>query len=267
MTRRVKPKLFVFDMDGTALGGHEPYEQFPRPFAKFLDELTERGIRWSTNTTWSPDMIHKVAQRSAVKSRPACLTGQTGRLLATVRNGRAVADKKHEESILRREARFKARHWPTIRKLFMALLRDNLVDRLSFGFWNQNMVTFSCKKRHAKRVWRVLHPLLASGHYYTFNGREEGATGWLIPVFMNKGEIMKTLQKRFKLGPENIIVAGDAMNDWQMFDPTLARWMVCPANADPRIKEKVLGHGGVVGTKKYSWGVIEATRKILAQLG
>ena len=32
------PKLFVTDLDGTALGGgYEPYAKFPDHFSKFLD--------------------------------------------------------------------------------------------------------------------------------------------------------------------------------------------------------------------------------------
>jgi len=48
---RSQIKLFVFDLDGTALGGHVPYDQFPKPFADFLDDLARRGCRWATNTT------------------------------------------------------------------------------------------------------------------------------------------------------------------------------------------------------------------------
>jgi len=255
--------LFVFDFDGTALGGHKPYEQFPRPFARFLDELDSKGIRWATNTTWSPDPEFSVASHSGVKSSPVFLTGQTGRLLATVKNGRVIHDEAYEKAIARREKRFKKKNWPLVRKIFQELLKDNLVDRLCFNFYNQNMVSFSCRKRDAAKVWRILDPLLTSGEFYAFP--PGGASGTLFPKFMNKGEVMKVLLKRLRLGPENVIVAGDGINDLHMFDPRLARGMVCPANADPLIKERVRRFGGVVARKKYSWGVIEGVRKVLAR--
>ena len=256
-------KLFVFDFDGTALGGHEPYDQFPRPFAKFLDELDAKGIRWATNTTWAPDPIYAVARRSGVRSEPVFLTGQTSRLLATVKNGEVVHDEEYEKSILRRERRFKRKNWPQVRRIFMKLLRADLVDRICFDFFGQNSVTFSCKKKDSRRVWRMIAPLLESGEYYSFSGTLGGTSGTLLSRHMNKGEIMKVLLRRLKLKPENVIVAGDGTNDLHMFDPRFAKWMVCPANASPLIKERVRQFGGVVGRKKFSWGIIEGVRKIL----
>jgi hydroxymethylpyrimidine pyrophosphatase-like HAD family hydrolase len=47
-----KNKLLIFDFDGTALGGHKPYKQFPPEFAAFLDGLGSSGIQWATATTW-----------------------------------------------------------------------------------------------------------------------------------------------------------------------------------------------------------------------
>ena len=118
-------KLLVFDFDGTALGGHTPYDQFPRPFAKFLDELHRSGIRWATNTTWPPDAQFNVIKRSGVKSKPAFLTGQTGRSMATVENNRLVTDVKHEKMVLSRDKRFKRKHWPAIRGILLSLLQKD----------------------------------------------------------------------------------------------------------------------------------------------
>ena len=86
----------------------------------------------------------------------------------------------------------------------------------------------------------------------------------LLSKHMNKGNIMKVLLRRLKLKPENVIVAGDGGNDLHMFDPRYAKWMVCPANASPLIKERVREHGGILARKKYSWGIIEGVRKILS---
>ena len=96
----------MFDFDGTALGGQQPYDQFPKPFARFVDKLRSVGIGWATNTTWSPDAQLSVARRGGVKSDPTFLTGQTGRLLAAVEGGRLVPDTAHEQRIVRREKRF-----------------------------------------------------------------------------------------------------------------------------------------------------------------
>ena len=260
-------KLFVFDFDGTALGGHVPYDQFPRPFARFLDGLPDLGIRWATNTTWSLEAQLTLIKRSRVKSEPAFLTGQTGRLLATVEGGRLVPDLEYEKSTLRRERRFKKKVWPQVRETFLKLLDERLVDRISFGFYDQNMITFTCEKGRAARAWEVLDPLLSSGLYYSWAGTVGGNTATLLPKYFHKGNIIKTMQKRLGVGPEQTIVAGDGTNDLHMFERRCARWMVCPANADPLVKQKVESLGGVVATKEFSWGVVSGLQKVLAQLG
>ena len=42
----MQEKLFITDLDGTALGGDfEQYARFPDSFSKFLDKLTDVGWR------------------------------------------------------------------------------------------------------------------------------------------------------------------------------------------------------------------------------
>ena len=255
----------MFDFDGTALGGHTPYDQFPRPFARFLDKLASMGIGWATNTTWSPDSQLNVIRRSGVRSDPTFLTGQTGRLLATVQDGRLIPDHAHERSIIAREKRFRRRNWPLVRRLLLKLLNDNLVNRIAFDLFHQNMITFTSVKGQTASVWDVLDPLLATGLYYSWTPRH-GRSGTLLASFQNKGEVVRLLRRRLRLKPDNIIVAGDASNDLHMFDPRCARWMVCPRNAEPCIKRLVQRHSGVVATKDFSWGVIEGVRSILSHV-
>ena len=259
----MKIKLFVFDWDGTALGGHLPYDQFPKAFASFLDELDRRGVRWATNTTWAPDSQHAVIKRSRVRSDPVFLSGGTGLFLATIRLGRLVHDARYERQVLRRQQAFHARNWPHIRRLFQVLLKRNLVDSLSYNYDQpQCMLTFTCRPGNAKKIRGVLAPLLDAGDYYPWDpGRQANVT--LLPHFMNKGGVVAVMQQRLRITAENTIVAGDGINDLPMFDPAIARWAVCPENADDRIKKAVRAMGGIVARQRYSWGVVEGARKIL----
>jgi hydroxymethylpyrimidine pyrophosphatase-like HAD family hydrolase len=262
----MKPlKLFMFDFDGTALGGHEPYDQFPRHFSKFLDKLDAMGIRWATNTTWGPQGQYTAALRGGVKSEPVLLTGQTGRMIATVKNHKVIMEREHEQAVLRRERRFHLKHWDEVRKAALELLRRDLVDRLSLDEWNQ--VSFHCDRRHSKEVWGILRPFVESGAYYSWNAVCKGNGGMLVAYFHNKGAILKLVMKRLHIGPENVIIAGDGINDLHMFEPNLARWMVCPDNAEPLLKEKVRRYSGIVSKKKYSWGVVDGVKQVLRKLG
>ncbi len=260
-----KPRLLIFDFDGTALGGHLPYAQFPPEFVEFLDGLGPRGIHWATNTTWGPEGQFEVLQRSGLKSTPAFLTGGTGRLIARVENGVLVPDKEHEQFILEQDLTFRKRVWPRVRPIFMALLEKDLLARFSFDFFTpQSAIDFTAAPGCENAVWELIQPLIDSEDYYSF-GPSRSAAGTLLPAHMNKGEPVKIVQERLGISPEETIAAGDGFNDLHMFDPALAGWMVCPANADPLVKEHIRRCGGIVAAREFSWGVIEGVEKILSR--
>lgn len=260
---KTKIRLFVFDFDGTALGGYFPYEAFPKPFADFLDGLGKKGIKWATNTTWSPDSQYGVMVRSCVKSKPVYLSGQTGRMLATVRRGRLVHDKAYEKGVIARERLFWKKHWKEINRIGVELLRKGLVEQLELNQFNQNIISFKSRKGQGDKVWKYFEGLLKSGEYYEWDP-ERGENGTLLPMMMNKGEVLAEMQHRLGIGPENTMVAGDGINDLHMFEKRRAHWMVCPANANWQIKQAVRANGGIVAKRKYSWGVVEGAMKLMA---
>ena len=83
--QNTSPKLFVTDLDGTALGGeYRTYRRLPDPFCVFLDRLVERGCRWTINSGWKTDLQWQLVLNSVVKSRPAFLMGSAGMQLEQV---------------------------------------------------------------------------------------------------------------------------------------------------------------------------------------
>jgi hydroxymethylpyrimidine pyrophosphatase-like HAD family hydrolase len=258
-----KIRLFVFDFDGTALGGHEPYAQFPPPFAAFLNRLAERGIQWATNTTWGVVEQLEVARRSGVTAPPGLLSGQTGRQLARVVDGELVVDEEHERFIAEQDEAFHERMWPRVREVIMALLAEDVVIRIGYDIISpQRLVDFTSRPGKTERMWELLEPLLGPGDYYPFRPTHE-ETGVLLPAHMNKGSVVRTMQERLGVSPAETLVAGDAFNDLPMFDPQLCGAMVCPGNADEITKAHLRAHGGVLAESEYSWGVIEGVGRIL----
>jgi hydroxymethylpyrimidine pyrophosphatase-like HAD family hydrolase len=63
--------------------------------------------------------------------------------------------------------------------------------------------------------------------------------------------------------PEETLVAGDGFNDRHMFDPGIAKWMVCPANAGSYIKALVRKHGGIVSRLRYSRGIVRGAEELI----
>lgn len=255
-------RLFVFDWDGTALGGHDPYDRFPKEFARFLDGLAERGIGWATNTAWGVDLQYKVIKASGVKSLPVFLAGATGRMLAYVTKRGLRPDRLYERRIKSLDRIFVRRFGMTMRRIAAQLLRNGLVDQLYFNPYGQpSMAVNFAGEREARTGWRLVNPLLKSGNMYRMSGK--GNNDSILPSFMNKGAVIQYMQKKLGLQAEETMVAGDGWNDRHMFAPEVAGWMICPANAHPGIKALVRKHAGIVSRRRYSWGVIEAAEKLM----
>ncbi|MBO5201837.1 MAG: hypothetical protein J6C30_03805, partial [Lentisphaeria bacterium] len=84
-------KLFLFDLDGTALGGYEPYALFPQHFCEFLDRIHNEGWDWGINSAWDMPGQWDLAGKSPVKSRPSVLIVSFGRGIYDCRSGEPVA--------------------------------------------------------------------------------------------------------------------------------------------------------------------------------
>lgn len=256
-------RLFVFDWDGTALGGHEPYDRFPAEFIRFLDGLAKRGIVWATNTAWGVDAQYKVITSSGVKSRPVFLAGASGRFIAYVMKNRLKPDAYYARRIQLLDRRFLQRVVPDLQRIAAKLLRNGLADQLYFNPYGHHYMTVHFTNRSkARRGWRLMKQLLKSGAVYRMTDANQ--TDTLMPAHMNKGAALAYLQQRLGLKPEETLVAGDGWNDRHMFDLRVAHWMVCPANAHAGLKALVRKHGGIVSRKRYSWGIVEAAEKLLA---
>jgi len=261
-------RLFIFDWDGTALGGHEPYDRFPPGFVCFLDGLQKRGIRWVTNTTWSLENQFKVIRESGVKSSPVFLAGSSGRILGAVTGNKLKIDPAYMRRICMLDRRFFTRFGPLMRRIAARLLREELADQVYFNPYGHHYMSFHFRNAGlARRGWKIAAPLLKPGIMYrAFRPGDSVSDDSLMPFYMNKGAVIDYLRRRLGLRPEEILVAGDGFNDLHMFDPRRAKWMVCPANAHPLVKNQVRKHGGLVSKLNYSHGVVEAATRILSAI-
>jgi HAD superfamily hydrolase (TIGR01484 family) len=87
----------------------------------------------------------------------------------------------------------------------------------------------------------------------------------LSHVDFNKGTALAEISARLRIEPEEVLAAGDHLNDLPMLDKQFAHWLVAPANAVPEVKLAVSSQGGHVSSLPWSHGVAEGIR--LAQGG
>ncbi|MGV3773872.1 MAG: HAD family hydrolase [Verrucomicrobiales bacterium] len=83
----------------------------------------------------------------------------------------------------------------------------------------------------------------------------------------NKGTALAEIARRLQIKPEQIMAAGDHLNDLPMLSSEFAHWLVAPVNAINQVKEVVLRHNGYVSDKHCGAGVAQGIEQILSRLG
>ncbi len=83
----------------------------------------------------------------------------------------------------------------------------------------------------------------------------------------HKGTALAEIARRLKIKPDEIIAAGDHMNDLPMLSQEFARWLVAPVNAIESVKEKVLRQNGYVSEKHCGHGVARGIAHVLRSTG
>jgi len=258
--------LFVFDLDGTALGGYEPYERLPDPFSAFLDDLDAHGVRWGTNTTWHPRLQMQMLARSAARSRPAFLYGRTGlfRACAPSPGEAPVHDAAWERQAADLERWWQCDVVPVLHS-YVGSHAEAAAISLHPVPDEPLMVLAQFHGRAWRRHLRRLNTFLRShGHAYTQpdSGRHAAV---ILPVRMSKGAALATAQADLGVAPRRTLVAGDGENDLTMLKRRRARFQVCPANAHAAVRRAVQANRGAIGTADFADGVIQAACRVLGQ--
>ncbi|MFA7230438.1 MAG: HAD hydrolase family protein [Victivallaceae bacterium] len=246
-----KTKIFITDLDGTALGGgYKPYARFPDFFSEFLDSLAKQGCRWGINTTWDIGGQWDMVNLSNVKSRPEFMMGEFGLRLACGRNGAPEFVQPYTgEMEARLQAACATKMMPLIREICGKFNSSRL-------FYYGHLFQFHLASAENLDEFKAFSGKFFSDKELTCSFKERALS--VRPAFLNKGVPLKEIVQREKIGPDQIVVAGDEPADLDMMNPELASFFICPSNAAAEVKEHVLKHGGAVGDLPYGAGVVQA---------
>lgn len=246
-------RLFITDLDGTALGGGYPvYARIPECLAETLDLLSENGWDWAINTTWDVEGQWKLVQDSPLKSRPVYLIGEFGRKIATIQDEHLVYLQPWCDDNDRKIRDFTKRK--TV-PLMNELNRSFVPEKICFyGHLFEYVTAADCREleEFAERY----------RENEDFNIRinpEKGAFS-IRPAFLGKGPPVCEIMKLEHLTPGQVVTAGDEPPDLDMMAPEITTCPICPANADEAVKQHVRNCGGIVADKPYGAGVAAALR-------
>lgn len=244
-------KIFITDLDGTALGGNfKPYARFPDFFSDFLDSLSKQGCRWGINTSWDVGGQWDLVNISSVKSRPEFMMAEYGRRMARSSSfGPQFIQPYTDEMDVKLQEICSRKFAPLIR----AICGNFSAERILYYGHLFNFIISSTEDMEQFKEFAA--PFFNDSELIcTLKDRNLA----IRPAFLNKGVPLQEIIKRYHLAPEQIIVAGDEPADLAMMNPELASFFICPSNAAMEVKEHVMKHGGAVGELPYGVGVVQA---------
>lgn len=256
MSQNKFPKLFVTDLDGTALGGFKPYSRFPDEFAKILDELHRKGCKWATNTTWDVKSQVQLVYASSITSRPSYLVGGSGLQLYSMEEDELIKVVPYSNNMEQKLQK-------VCNEEMYSLIRDvcgkfDAKNMFFNGFW----FAIYPKEEQISELFSYVRERYSNSSRLIIGFNEKQNFINAHPAFMKKGEALKEIMRIENLTPEDVVVAGDEAMDLEMMTPELARYLICPNNASDEVKKRVLEMKGVVGKKDYGPGVVEAFKAL-----
>jgi hydroxymethylpyrimidine pyrophosphatase-like HAD family hydrolase len=253
------PKLFIVDLDGTALAkGQEPYARLSDRFSDFLDNLAEHGCEWGINSTWDVQGQWHLALVSSVKNNPKYLMGELGLRLAEIRNSSIEFIQPYTERMENRtEAEINKRMRPIVREIasqFMAKRMHFYGHLFDFSVVDDEKYAFNEFIRKFKEVEGLITSI-GDGRFSAY------------PTMLGKGHPVRELMRLKGYSPSDIVVAGDETADLDMMAPSITSNPICPSNSAASVKEHVGKSGGVISENPYGNGIMEAFYSLAAERG
>lgn len=254
------PKLFVTDLDGTALGGgYKPYARFPDHFSEFLDYLHDNGCQWAINTTWDVEGQWDLVELSNVKSKPAFFMAEFGLRLATYTE---KGPKMVQPYVNKMEKRLK-----NVQNNSMYPIVTDICSKFQpevMHFYG-HLFSFNVIANEHERF----HHYIAKN--YTDSTElnitvKDGKLG-VCPKFLHKGMALEEGLKQLSITSEEVVVAGDEIADIAMMQPHLTKFPICAENASDELKQHIKIKGGVIGSGHSSRGIIDAFQKLILCAG
>ncbi len=251
----MKPCL-MFDLDNTALGGgYEPYMRLPEHFCRLLDELTDRGWTWATNTAWAVDDQWRMLRDSPVCSRPLVMAGEYGRRIAFVRDDGYEFWQEYENRWIDTLQDVCMRK---IQPLIAQIITRCPVERMMFYGHQEDI--YIARSEDAALFRQFVEPWLEDEELEIslYDMRV-----CIRPSAINKGNAVRALHEAGHVDANRLICAGDSFQDLAMMKA--CKHPICPANAKECVTAYVKEHGVVSGLT-YSDGVRDAVEQLMKRI-
>lgn len=254
-------KLISTDFDGTV---HTDFENPPVPLEleRLIGALQERGVIWIINTGRDLTSLMESLTKAGLSIRPDYVVVVEREIYELKESDYvSVRDWNDRCTALHKEIFDKIRpHMPQItgwiNSRYKAMVYEDpyspfclIAEKASDAEEIHEYLELYCKEVGDMVVMR-------NDVYARFSHKA-----------YNKGTALAEIARRLNIRPDEIIAAGDHMNDLPMLSHEFARWLVAPMNAIDLVKEKVRRQNGYISEKHCGHGVAHGIAQVLRSAG
>jgi hydroxymethylpyrimidine pyrophosphatase-like HAD family hydrolase len=254
-------KLISTDFDGTLFAEFE-MPPIPRTIETLIADLQARGVKWVINTGRDMSSLMEALARAGVSIQPDYLVlvereiyEHDGNRYVGLADWNAACARDHAELFARvRPDVPKLNDWVNAR--FRATIYEDAFS--PFCLIAGNNGDADAIHAHLDEYCQSVPNLVVVRNdvYARFSH-----------AAYDKGTALRELCRRLGLGADNLLAAGDHLNDLPMLTRTCARWLVAPSNAVEPVKSALRREGGYVSEFARGHGVADGLRRALAQTG
>jgi len=187
-----------------------------------------------------------------MSSRPAYLMGQAGMQLAQLTQSGPIPVEPYSALMGEKVARAR-------RELLNPLIKD-LCGRFGASqiHFNGHCFSMAPDARDAEEFISYVKLRYAVEDALYLELADTDRCVHIYPGLLEKRRSLCEALRMLQLSPDEVVVAGDQPMDLSMMAPSCARYLICPDNAHPAVKEYVQRMGGEIGSGHSSRGVIQA---------
>ena len=254
-------KLISTDFDGTL---HNDFEAPPVPLEleSLIGALQERGVAWVINTGRDLTSLMETLTKASLKIRPDYVVVVEREIYelkesdyVSVRDWNDRCTQVHSELFEKVRPHLPRIHgW--INSRYKAQVYEDpyspfclIAEKVRDAEEIHDYLEISCKDFGDLVV--VRNDIYARFSHKAFN----------------KGTALAEIARRLGIKPDEIVAAGDHLNDLPMLSNEFARWLVAPVNAIDKVKETVLRQQGYVSEKQCGHGVAHGIAHVLKSFG
>ena len=252
-------KLVVTDFDGTIFQEFEN-PPIPLPFQEKIFELRQNGVKWVINTGRDLTGVLELLARSHSKVYPDYIVAVEREIYMRVHENYEPAREWNDICKIKHEKLFKKvkphldELTAFINRNFSARLYSDPYSPLCIIAENNGVMDKICGylNEFCKSIPNLA--VMRNDVYARFCHKD-----------FNKGTATKEIARLLNLSPEDVFAAGDHLNDLDMLDKSVAKYLAAPVNALEPVKIQVLKNGGYVSQQPAGLGVLNAIEYFLKQ--